>query len=512
MMPTPNRASSATAARNTTRALDPTEAKRIARIIQRLHTATDREAAALWGSDYRGLACRLFSLNGSTPLTALVMLMLDAEDRVVGFSLDGDTVDYNDLVASTEAAASPILAQPANQNLGRACSTPAIEERLVRHLHKTPLPDPIIEALADLGIELEHLPLAVANKIARAIISEALRNAISPEQAGALHMLRAFGATVRQALIRPLFKNDGRAELRRDLLLQAPILGLVPSALYAFAGRSPKEALRSLGLPVEARRILPKALSPVARWMHIDERELSAADLGWLTPALCAALPETTPGQHAVLSLALELLLGHLDDAAVAERCIWACQHAGELLAKDTISVRGWLLADTALLIRAGIAPWCQAIGAKAALAAAAATAEIHTILKDAERSSAFPLPNWANRQRLPNSKWVFTPIQDEIGLIASGARMRNCAGIYGPASRTGRTIIAEIRRPIPAKPTGKVMLPRDGDEEIGALVEISHRWDRWQVVQAKGFANSEPRASAVEAVARFLAQINGEG
>ena len=422
-------------------------------------------------------------------------------------------MDYAHLVASLDTANSPIIAQPPNQNIGRACSTPAIEERLARRLHTALLPDPIIEALADFGIELEHLPLTLANKISRAMISEALRNAIDPRLAGALHLLRAFGASVRQPLIRPLFDDgDGRANLRRELLLQAPILGLVPRVLYSHAGKSPRDALREIGLPVEVRRILPKALSPLYRWLFLGERELSAADLGWLTPALCTALPETAPDQYAVMSFALELLLGHLDDAAVADRCIWASRHAGELFTKNAASVRDWLLADPALLTRAGIQPWHMNISPAAALHAAADTAEIHTILKDAERSSAFPLPNWANRQRLPNSKWVFTPILDEIGLIASGARLRNCAAIYGHACRTGRTILAEIRCPIPAKQSGKVDLPRDGGEEIGCMVEIACRWGRWQLVQARGCSNSEPRASAVAAVARLLAQINGEG
>ena len=89
---------------------------------------------------------------------------------------------------------------------------------------------------------------------------------------------------------------------------------------------------------------------------------------------------------------------------------------------------------------------------------------------------------------------------------------MRNCAGIYGAACRTGRTVLAEIRRPLRANPPGKLPLPRDDGEEIGGLVELSYRWDRWQLVQAKGYSNTEPRASAVEAVARFLAVINGEG
>jgi hypothetical protein len=501
-----------TPARISTRALDHDEAGRLAKITQRIITTSDREAAALWGPDYRGLLCYLFDLNGLTPLTSSVRLVPDAEGRVVGFQLDGDAIDYRDLPASMETAGSPILAQAPNANLGRACSTPAVEERLARHLHKATPPDAILEALADLGLELEFLPLTVANRIARAIISEAIRNAISPEQAGALHLLRAFGATVRQAVIRPLFAADGHADLRRELLLQAPILGLMPSALYAFAGRSPKDALRSLGLPVQARRILPKPLSPLFRWMHLSDRELSAADLGWLTDELCTALPNTTPGQHAVLNLALELLLGHLDDTAVAERCTWASKHAAELFTKDTPSLRDWLLAVPALLERAGIQPWHPAIGPKAALDAAAATAEIHAILNNAERSTPFRLPNWAHRQRLPNSSWQLVPIQDEIGLISAGARMRNCAAIYRTACRTGLSIIAEIRRPVPTKPAGKAALPRDGGEEIGAMVEISHRWGRWQHVQARGFANAEPRASAVEALARFLAAINGEG
>lgn len=503
----------ATATLTSTRAtFDPAEAQRLAKIAQRLTTASDREAAALWGPDYRGLLPHLFDPNGSTPLTISVRLLLADDGRAVGFHLEADTIDYRDLPASTETAGAPILGQPSNQNIGRACSSPAIEERLARHFHKAPLPDAILEAVADLGLELERLPLSMANRIARAIVSEALRNAIGPERAGALHLLRAFGATVRQALIRPLFAADGRADLRRELLLQAPILALKPSALYAFAGRSPRDALRALGLPVEARRILPKALSPIARWMLIDDRELTAADLGWLTPALCNALPETTPGQHAALNLALELLLGHLDDAAVAERCTWACKHAADLFTKDARGLRDWLLADPALLKRAGIQPWHPAISATAALDAAAAIDAIHAIIKDAERSAPLPLPAWAHRQLLPNSGWELVPITDEIGLIGAGARLANCAATFAPRCRSGSTVLAEIRRPIPAKATGKAALPRDGGEEIGAMVEITRRWDHWQLVQARGFANAEPRGSAVDALARFLATLNGEG
>ncbi len=502
----------ATLAPTSTRGLDPSEAKRLAKIIQRLNTASDREAAALWGSDYRGLLCHLFDTNGSTPLNRSVRLMLDNDRGAVGFHLDGDEIDYCDLPASTKTANAPILAQAPNANLGRACSTPAIEERLARHFHKTRLPDAILEALAGLGLELERLPLATANKVARAIISEALRNTIAPEQAGALYLLRAFGATVRQALIRPLFAADGRADLRRELLLQAPILALVPRVLYSHAGKSPKEALRSIGLPVEARRILPKALSPVARWMHLDERELSAADFGWLTPGLCNALPDTAPGQYAVMNLALQLLLGHLDDAAVTERCIWACQYADMLFAKHGTRLRDWLLADRVLLAGARIWPWHPNIDVRVALVAATATASIHNILKDTKRSASFPLPDWACRQKLPNSSWHLVPTRDEIGLIGAGARMANCVGIYGNACRSGRTIISEVRRSIPTTPMGMATLPCDGGEEIGCIVEIACRWGRWRLVQARGYSNAVPPDSAVDAVVRFLATLNGEG
>jgi hypothetical protein len=123
--------------------------------------------------------------------------------------------------------------------------------------------------------------------------------------------------------------------------------------------------------------------------------------------------------------------------------------------------------------------------------------------------SAPFKLPGWARCRPLPGSKWTFAPVTDAIGLVGAGTRMSNCAATYAPRCRSGHTVIAEIRRPITPKATGKCSLPRDGGDEIGALVEIGLQWDTWHLVQARGFANGEARASAVEAVKRLLDLLN---
>jgi hypothetical protein len=477
--------------------------KTTAKTVQRLLTADRRDAIHLWGNDFRGLLPLLFE-GCVTPLTDSVVLITDATGRVTGFAVDGVAIDYAD-----PATAPPAAWQPASLAIARrAGSTPMAEEVLVRSLADEPFPSGLRAALADIGLgHVGKLGLAAANRLERAIVAEALTNGVPAARQGNLVVARSFGTVVRQPVLKRVMPIHRAADLSRDLVMAAPIVALSPPTLDRFMGESQKAALRHLGLPVEARRVKPKALSPLRRWLLEDDRHLSGGDLPWLTGALCAALPDNSLLQYRIMELAASLLLAHAGDERVAAISTWAARHAAELFEKGTADVRDWLAASDGFAERYAIRAWNPEIGVVAAIEAAGAVSDLHRILRDPVTSASFPLPGWAVESQLPHSKWTLHPVRNEADLIAASRVMANCSAAYGDTCRTGQTLIALAVRPVTEK--GR-KLPRIDGLEIGAMAEISHWRNRWRVVQLKGYANGEPVQSAAAAIARLVDQVNG--
>jgi hypothetical protein len=481
----------------------------IGKLIASVRGLEPREAHAYYGRQYQALiTSAFFAPDDSFVLYPALRLLRDSKGRVTGHINGNHTTDYT---PQTGNIAGSVL-QSDSMNTGQASAHASAENRLFKALAETPLPPGVQAVLASYGVKADTLPRRVAHAISNAIINNAINNAVPPDYAGPLHTVRRYGTTLRRHVAASLWALDPHdARMMNQTLIAVPILGLSPITLAGAVGRKIKDVLRDLGLPVEARNLLPRALSPLAFYMFTEQRGLNGAELSWLTSGLLKALPDTTPLQYRVMLLAMRLLLAHSPEAAVTERCTWAANIADELFKDHAASaaLHEWLNADPAVLTRAGIPIWHDAMSATAALDATKATTEIHKLANSATRSKPFPLPAWATTRKLPRSKWSFVPVPDEISLIGAGTRLANCAATYAGRCATGKTVIAEIRCPIPARPRGRSSLPHDAGEEIAALAEITFCWGRWSLVQIKGFANSDPLPSTTAAVQRLITEIN---
>lgn len=478
----------------------------IARTIQRLQSTQSSELKSVYGATLRGILPRIFAPDGSTPLTANIRLILDERGDAVGFVIGNeDTIDYRkpeDMGALWHAS---------NSNLARTLRHPPIEERLARAFTAIRLQDEVLAATVLAGLrDFDRIKIPLAHKIAFGVISECISNATDHFQQGSLNLLRSMPPTIRFALISAVLAHE-KAEFIRDMLLAAPILALAPAKLVARAGDKPKALLRDLGLPTEARRMLTRALSPYRRLMLHDGRDLATGDCSWLTPELLTALPDHSLNQYRVINIAFALRLREVPDDKITERAIWAARLAAELF-KDKASVEPlteWLKADPTALKKYEMRGWNSEISAERAIAAATELRELHTKLKEVKgKGNAFIVPPWCDRkERLPASKWFLRPIRNEAELIAASRRNSNCAAVYAADCKNGTSLLVEIIRPI-FEDTG---LPNDGKRETGAMVELSFGWNRWHIVQAKGFANKRAQPSAVQALDRLISEINGD-
>jgi hypothetical protein len=476
----------------------------IAKCLARLQTTLSSELKSVYGATLRGVVPRIFAPDGTTPLTAAIRLIIDDGGDAVGFILGNeDTIDYRtpeDMGALWHAS---------NSNLARTLRHPAIEERLARAFTAIRLEDEMLAATAMAGLrDFTRIKIPLAHKIAYGVVSECIANATDHFQQGSLNVLRSIPPTIRFALIHPLLADE-KAELIRDMLLAAPILALAPTMLVARAGEKPKDILKELGLPVEARKLLARALSPYRRLMLHDGRDLASGDCPWLTPELLTALPEHSLNQYRMINICFGLRLREVPDDKIAERAIWAARNSTELF-KDKAHVEpllDWLRADPTALKRYEVRGWSQDISTEHAIAAARDMQEMHTRLKEMKtKGSAFIVPDWCDRkERLPASKWFLRPIRNEEELIAASRRSSNCAAAYADDCKRGAALIVEIIRPV-YECTG---LPNDGESETGAMVELSFGWNRWHIVQSKGFANKRAQPSAVQALDRLITQIN---
>ena len=476
----------------------------IARTIQRLQTTLSSELKSVYGATLRGVVPRIFAPDGTTPLTAAIRLIIDDGGDAVGFILGNeDTIDYRkpeDMGALWHAS---------NSNLARTLRHPAIEERLARAFTAIRLEDEMLAATAMAGLsDFTRIKIPLAHKVAYGVVSECITNSTDHFQQGSLNLLRSIPPTIRFALIQPLLAHP-KADRIRDTLMAAPILALAPTMLVARAGDKPKEMLKALGLPTKARKLLARALSPHKRLMLQDGRDLASGDCPWLTPELLMALPKHSLNQYRVINICFGLRLREVPDDKITERAIWAARNSAELF-KDKAHVEpllDWLKADPTALKRYEVRGWSQDISVEHALAAARDMQEMHTRLKEMKtKGSAFIVPDWCDRkERLPASKWFLRPIRNEAELIAASRRSSNCAAAYADDCKRGAALIVEIIRPI-YEGTG---LPNDGESETGAMVELSFGWNRWHIVQSKGFANKRAQPSAVQALDRLITQIN---
>jgi hypothetical protein len=456
--------------------------------------------ASYYGRKLRGLVPALFDADGRTPLSTYLRLM-KGSTGFTGFMLGNVAADYG------TPENGPYLYQASNQNLARGLATMPAEELLARGIAEIRLPPELAEELMLLGIEVEKLPLRIAHKIAYGVVSETVANAIPASRLGALNLFRSHAPTIRFGLIELLFASADSDRVR-DMLIQAPILALAPGLLAHHVGEKPKTLLRELGLPVEARRLQARALSPLRYWMLHDGRDLADGDMRWMTPALLNDLPKSKFAQYRVITLAFDLLLAGLDDAAVAERVIWAARNAADLFkGKVKPPLAEWMRASDSFLSRAAIKEWHPKISADTALEAAKAAAVAYEI--EGGTTAEFPLPHWAIWQRLPKSKWWLQPIGHELDLFAAGRRNANCVAAYVDACRSGAVTICEIRRPITKRKGPK--LPVVDGLEVGAVIEVARRWGCWQLIQMRGYANGDVLPPLARAVRRFVAALNGE-
>lgn len=480
-------------------------ASTIAKTIQRLHTSLSCELKSVYGATLRGVLPKIFAPDGTTLLTEAIRLTLDDRGDAVGFVIGNvESIDYR--IPENRMS----LWHASNSNIARTLRHPAVEERLARAITDIRLDDEMLVALAAAGLgDFTRIHIALAHKLAFGIVSECIANATRHHQQGALNLLRAFPPTIRFALIHPLLADE-KADLIRDTLIVAPILSLVPVKLVACAGARPKDILKELGLPIEARNLQPRALSPYRRLMLHDGRDLASGDIPWLTTELLTALPAHSLNQYRVVTICFGLRLREVPPAAIAERAIWAARNAGELFkVKENFEpLLDWLRADPEALTKYEVRCWSREISAAHALRAAQDLKTIHTKLKDATKGDKFAIPHWCDRdESLPASKWFLRPIRNEAELIAASRRNSNCAAAYAGDCKSGAALIVELIRPI-YEGTG---LPHDGAHETGAMVELSYAWGRWHIVQAKGFANGAPRPSAVRALDRLISEINGD-
>lgn len=482
---------------------DPT--RRLASLITRATRADNREARNLWGPSCRGLVQGFFTGAGIFTLNPKIRLIRNARGLATGFDADGLKIDYAAMAAATEAARRQglglLLAGP-NANIARRMPASA-EEQLARTLAETVLPETVAEALASMGLEAERVPLRAATRLATGIIAESLTNALPGSRSGHLNLARAFPPSLRLAIAAPLLAGL-EADGVRDLLLQLAVAALAPSELASNAGTSPKRILDRLELPREARRVLPRALSPIARWLRLEDRELTGSDLRWLSSELCAALPDRSLEQLQLLDLAFALRLGGAKDV---ETSIWGTWAARNLEVLKAEGLRDWLLAPHDLLDRLALPAWRAGISAERAIDAAEALAQALAAMADPHRGVPFRLPGWAVPAKLPSSDWHMVPLTDELELAAEGRRMSNCVGSYTHRCYGG-TVILSLRRKPTAQDSRRFPRLPDG-MLIGANAELVHYADAWQCVQIKGPANSDPPTSAAAALQRFLDAIN---
>ena len=475
----------------------------IAKTIARLQTNPD-DLKSIYGPKMRGLVPLIFNSDGTTPLTDEIRLILDEWGRAVGFVIANDIpIDYRKPRKNEQA-----LRHASNSNLARSFRKPPIEEQLVRAIKGVPLSHDMLTALEAYGLpNFSKIDMWTAHKIACGIVSECSENATGAEQQGVRNQLFSFPPTVRFDLA-PLLLACPQSDMNRDLLLAAPILALAPSKLASSAGMKPKAVLRALGLPVEARKLKPRALSPIKRLALHDGGDLSGDDVPWLTPLLLNALPNHGLQQLRVIDSAFTFHMHGMSSADVTARASWIAQHAAEI-----VGVKGqlemivdWLRADPDALTRYTIRLWSPDISSASAIKAAHELRDVHTRLTTAASADPFRVPPWAEiGERLPTSKWTLRPIRNESDLILAARRNANCAAAYADACRRGSTLIVEVIRPI----TRGSKLPNDGEHETGALAEISYFRGRLQVIQVKGFANSEPVATAASALNRLIDDLN---
>lgn len=428
MLTDPLRAAGATQTHARTRELFPPAAirmaaKTIARLLNAEHTS---DLASVFGPTLRGAMCGLFDEDSRTPLHPSLRLIM-GDTGPTGFKLGSSLrLDY----ATPQNG--PSLYAGSNMNLAIGLASPTHEEQLARGLAHLDLPEELVVALCECGLKILKLPRRAAHRIHLAIVSDCIARAIPSALMGELNLLRSFPPTIRARLIEGLLACK-ESDAVRDLLLQAPILSLAPTKLIANVGRKPKEILKELGLPVEARKLRPRALSPLRRWMLHDGRDISSGDLPWLTPALLTEMPQNAFHQYRLISLAFHLLLKGLEDAEVAARALWAARHAAELFAQKA-PIADWLSADAEFLQRASIKAWSPMISAASALEAANVSERAHELLKGSASGEQFPLPQWAIERRLPRARWALHPLATPFELEACGRRNRHCVGIYSSA------------------------------------------------------------------------------
>jgi hypothetical protein len=476
-------------------------------------TASPEDFSARHGTSRRGLIPFVAQDEVLQALYPGLSLTRRSDRAIVGFKFKWrDTavsIDYRH-PASIRTSASYL--QASNRNLARLTRM-AIEEKLALFLRQ-----PAVAAWESVSAELGLTPwkmhktrglisLQAASRLAAAIVNEAIENSLGHERLGALVVAHRFPASLRSHVADALGAGPN-AQAVRDLFHQLPFLALWPRAVAnAVVGQKLKDIAKQLGLPSAARRVHPRAVGVIS-WLlrpTVDD-DVDSRDFGWLTQAVCSALPAAAFRQKLIVGLAIRVAMRGTGEHA-ADAAIWLAGATAALkkerdlspAAQDELAV--YFNIDAATLASAVIDQPHAARPLPKAVENAAALAN-HLLTRGLADRGAFPLPSWApDSMPLERSAWRMVRITDGAMLGAEARRLKNCSIAYADACARGEAVLYVIRRT--ATERDKPSDIHDGDITM-AMAELRQRPSGGpRLIQLKGPLNAEPPVSLRQALQR---------
>jgi hypothetical protein len=484
-------------------------------------SSSPEDFAARHGVSCRGLIPYLAKaavLKGLYPGLAFIPRMGDG--AIVGFAFkwanEAVSIDYRK-PASIRAGMSYL--QPSNRNLARLART-SIEEKLAHYLRR-----PCVEAWESecqaLNVQAWKLrkgetgrgliSLRAAARLASAIVNEAITNAFGHEKLGALVVARKFPPSLRPHVSDALGAGLNAHEVR-DVYYQLPILALWPRAVAkAAAGHKLRDITRQLGLPPGARRVHPGAVGRISYLLRTaQDADADAGDLGWLSQAVCSALPDAVFRQRMTVSLAIKVAMRWGDQRAETTALWMATEVAGKkresaLSLDDLDDLAAYVGVAEPIVEVAAVDRWHVAMPLDRAMQNARSL-QVH-LINLSVKGGSFARPSWApDTTPLVKADWRLVRIVDTAMLVAEARRLKNCSVAYAGACASGEAALYVIRRPATGrdKPSD-IHADENGLPVItSAMVEIRRRPDGApRLLQCKGPLNKPASASIRQAIAR---------
>lgn len=357
-----------------------------ARVALDLACLDHSTARVKYGVDYVGAVVTIVQSDGALAHVTQDVRLILRDAAVVGFSTEATgSVNYADAAAMGRVTGALALHGP---SMSLALNSKGVAEEALAQAIRANVSSQFVLWLAktinaDFSTKqgkgrVSAKVLTFATRLANAIVSEAIRNAIPPARAGALHLVRRFPVGLRKGLSRPLFTQDAqeprKTDWRRDLLCQAPVLALQPFALWHGAGRSPDEVLKSAGLHTGFKALKASALGPLARYRRDQNFDFDLmAVFPWLTAGVCCSIAALNGAQQ---SLTLEFgiaLSPTLPVDEVEARLVWfasvasAMRQVSKHRTDILLAVRDWMTLDPETLEAVGSEPWRPDIALEAA-------------------------------------------------------------------------------------------------------------------------------------------------